>query len=289
MFVSDNSLKSAKNYFYERLEAQFSATELKSMWTQIICMRMNWSPTDLMLHQDSRLTESDLLFVRSFVKGLLNQEPFQYLLGETSFFGLTILCDKRALIPRPETEELVAWVSEVVEKPKLIIDLCTGTGCIALALKSVYPGAEVVALDVSIDALALCQENARNVGLEISTVKEDLLAVSDEFMSQRNAYDVIISNPPYIPNHEKSFMNANVLQHEPSLALFVDDSDPILFYKIITQWADQHLRQGGFLFFELHEAYSQEVLDFMGGFSFHNVEIRRDLQGKLRMMKAQKV
>lgn len=289
MFVSDNSLKSAKKYFYERLEAQFSATELKSMWTQIICRRMNWSPTDLMLHQDSRLSESDLLFVRSFVKGLLNQEPFQYLLGETSFFGLTILCDKRALIPRPETEELVAWVSEVVDKPKLIIDLCTGTGCIALALKSVYPGAEVVALDVSIDALALCQENAGNVGLEISTVKEDLLAVSDEFMSQRNAYDVIISNPPYIPNHEKSFMNANVLQHEPSLALFVDDSDPILFYKIIIQWAEMHLTHGGFLFFELHEAYSQEVLDFIKGFSFHNVEIRRDLQGKLRMMKAQKV
>jgi release factor glutamine methyltransferase len=289
MFVSDNSLQSAKKYFYERLEAQFSTTELKSMWTQIICRRMNWTPTDLMLHQGSRLSESDLLFVRSFVKGLLNQEPFQYLMGETSFFGLKILCDERALIPRPETEELVAWVSEEVENPQLIIDLCTGTGCIALALKSVFPSAEVEALDVSQEALALCQENARNLGLAISTKKEDLLDVSDEFMSSGKAYDVIISNPPYIPNHEKSLMNANVLQHEPSLALFVDDSNPILFYKIITQWADQHLRQGGFLFFELHEAYSQEVLDFMGGFSFHNVEIRRDLQGKLRMMKAQKV
>ena len=132
MFVSDNTLKSAKNYFYDRLDSRFSNTELKSMWIQLICKRMNWSSSDLLLNQGERLSESDLLYVRSFVKGLMNDVPFQYLVGETDFYGLSISCDSRALIPRPETEELVSWIIETKTHPKRIIDCCTGTagsGC----------------------------------------------------------------------------------------------------------------------------------------------------------------
>ena len=287
MFVSDNTLKSAKKYFYERLSTQFSSTELKNMWTQIICKRMEWNATELMLQQDARLSESDLLHVRSFVKKLIDQVPFQYLMGETSFYGLTILCDKRALIPRPETEELVQWVIESSGQPTRIMDLCTGSGCIALALKSNYTKADVYALDVSSEALSLCQENADALKLTITTIQDDLLQPSDSF--GEGQFDVIASNPPYIPHKEKEVMSAHVLNHEPSLALFVDDADPIIFYKKIAQFAEKKLVDGGFLFFELHESYSQEVCEMLNDFSFHEIEIRKDLQGKLRMLKAQKV
>ena len=289
MFVSDNSLKSAKNYFDDRLQSHFSTTELKSMWTQIICKRLNWSSSDLLLNQNERLSESDLLYVRSFVKGLLANEPFQYLIGETEFYGLTILCDSRALIPRPETEELVQWVIESSKDPKRMIDLCSGTGCISLALKSRFPNAHVQAIDFSVDALKLSEGNAKNLQLNIEIIQENVLDFSIEFIANDVHYDVIVSNPPYIPNREKTSLSKHVIEHEPSMALFVDDSDPIIFYKEIIKFAEKKLQNGGLLFFELHESYGNEVLEFIQLFGFEEIEIRQDLQGKSRMMKAQKV
>ncbi len=289
MFVTDNTLSSAKNYFFDRLAAIFSPTELKSMWTQIICKRMNWSTSDLLLNQQERLSESDLLYVRGFVKGLLNHEPFQYLLGETEFFGLSISCDARALIPRPETEELVEWIIESTKDPKRIIDICSGTACISLALKSKFRNALVQALDFSRDALNLGEENARKLQLDIEVIHEDALNFSIAFLSQEMKYDVIVSNPPYIPNNERMTMSKHVLEHEPEMALFVDDVDPIIFYKEIIKLADKKLVKGGLLFFELHESFGNEVKECIQLFGFEEIEIRNDLQGKSRMLKAQKV
>jgi release factor glutamine methyltransferase len=259
------------------------------MWTQIICKRLNWSSSDLLLNQNERLSESDLLYVRRFVKGLLANEPFQYLIGETEFFGLTILCDPRALIPRPETEELVQWVIESSIKPKRMVDLCSGTGCISLALKSRFPNAHVQAIDFSIDAIKLSEENAKNLLLDIEVIQQDVLDFSSDFISNELNYDVIVSNPPYIPYKEKSTLSKHVIEHEPLMALFVDDNDPIIFYKAIIQFAEKKLLSGGLLFFELHESYGNEVMEFIQLFGFEEVEIRQDLQGKSRMMKAQKV
>ena len=289
MFVSNNSLRSAKNYFDDRLQSHFSATELKSMWTQIICKRLNWSSSDLLLNQNERLSESDLLYVRRFVKGLLANEPFQYIIGETEFFGLAILCDTRALIPRPETEELVQWVIESSKEPNRMIDLCSGTGCISLALKSRFPNAHVQAIDFSSDALNLSEANAKNLQLEIEIIQENVLDFSHEFMNSEVNYDIVVSNPPYIPNKEKGTMSKHVIEHEPAMALFVDDSDPIIFYKEIIKFAEKKLHAGGLLFFELHELYGNEVMEYMQLFGFGEIEIRQDLQGKSRMMKAQKV
>ncbi len=289
MFVTDNTLSSVKNYFFDRLAAIFSPSELKSMWTQIICKRMNWSTSELLLNQGERLSESDLLHVRGFVKGLLNEVPFQYLLGETDFYGLTISCDSRALIPRPETEELVAWISEIAIPSNRIIDLCTGSGCIALALKSIFPNTEVSALDFSLDALELAAFNAEKLKLEIECIHEDVLNFSSEFHSDAKSYDIIVSNPPYIPEREKSMMSNHVIQHEPSIALFVADEDPIIFYKEIIKFAQDKLSKGGFLFFELHELFGNEVSEYLSLFGFKEMEIRKDLQGKSRMLKAQKV
>ena len=289
MFVSNNSLRSAKTYFDDRLQSHFSATELKSMWTQIICKRLNWSSSDLLLNQNERLSESDLLYVRRFVKGLLANEPFQYIIGETEFFGLPILCDTRALIPRPETEELVQWVIESSKEPNRMIDLCSGTGCISLALKSRFPNAHVQAIDFSVDALNLSEANAKNLQLEIEIIQENVLDFSHEFMNGEVNYDIVVSNPPYIPYKEKGTMSKHVIEHEPAMALFVDDSDPIIFYKEIIKFAEKKLDTGGLLFFELHELYGNEVKEYMQLFGFEEIEIRQDLQGKSRMMKAQKV
>lgn len=288
MFVSENTLSAAKNYFFNRLEAIFSPTELKSMWTQIICKRMNWTPTDLLLKKHERLSESDLLYVRSFVKGLIQKEPFQYLLGETSFFDLKILCDSRALIPRPETEELVDWMRSSVKNPMKILDLCTGSGCIALALKSIFPSAQVSAVDLSKQALELAQENARNLALSVQFFHQDVLELDLDFISKFSEVDVIVSNPPYIPKQESVNMSEHVLQHEPAMALFVEDTDPILFYKKIVDFAELNLKSNGFLFFELHECFGQQVKSYAESKSFKEIEIRDDLQGKARMMKAQK-
>lgn len=289
MFVTNNSLKSAKNYFDDRLQSHFSPTELKSMWTQIICKRLNWSSSDLLLNQNERLSESDLLYVRRFVKGLLANEPFQYIIGETEFFGLSILCDARALIPRPETEELVQWVIESATNPKRMIDLCSGTGCISLALKSRFPNAHVQAIDFSPGAVKLSEENAKNLLLDIEVIQENVLDFSSDFISNNRNYDTIVSNPPYIPNKEKGTLSKHVIEHEPSMALFVDDNDPIIFYKEIIKFAEKNLQSGGKLFFELHESYGNEVNEFIQLFGFEEIEIRQDLQGKSRMMKAQKV
>jgi release factor glutamine methyltransferase len=289
MFVTDNTLSSAKNYFFDRLAAIFSPTELKSMWTQIICKRMNWSTSDLLLNQQERLSESDLLYVRGFVKGLLNHEPFQHLFGETEFFGLSISCDARALIPRPETEELVEWIIQSTKDPKRMIDVCSGTACISLALKSKYRNALVQALDFSRDALNLGEENARKLQLDIEVIHEDALNFSVAFLSQELKYDVIVSNPPYIPIKERITMSKHVLEHEPEMALFVDDVDPIIFYKEIIKLADKKLVKGGLLFFELHESFGNEVKECIQLFGFEEIEIRNDLQGKSRMLKAQKV
>jgi release factor glutamine methyltransferase len=284
MFVKDNTLNSAKAYFYERLEG-FSESELKLMWTEIICKRFNWSRAELFMNADFRLSESDLLFIRSYVKRLQENEPFQYILGETEFYGLTIKCDKRALIPRPETEELVDWISENSNIEKAV-DICSGSGCIALALKTVYKNATILGVDISQDANDLARENAQLNKLDVNFETADALDSHAHFWNTLSDLDLIVSNPPYIPENEKTEMNSNVLDFEPHLALFVENNSPIIFYERIADLAQQKLKNGGLLYFELHHLYSAEVIAYLEKIGFHHIEIKKDLQGKNRMLKA---
>ena len=286
MFVKDNTLNSAKAYFYERLEG-FSDSELKLMWIEIICKRFNWSRAELLMNADFRLSESDLLFIRSYVKRLQENEPFQYILGETEFYGLTIKCDKRALIPRPETEELVDWISENSNIEKAV-DICSGSGCIALALKSVYKNATILGVDISEDANDLARQNAQLNQLDVTFETADALEVQADFWNTLSDLDVIVSNPPYIPENEKGEMSANVLNFEPHLALFVENNSPIIFYERIADLAQQKLKSGGLLYFELHHLYSAEVIAYLEKIGFQQIEVRKDLQGKNRMLKAVK-
>jgi len=283
MFVADNRLSSARAYFNEQLTAQFSASECKQMWQQILYKRFHWTPTELLLKQDERLSESDLLYIRSFVKRLQAHEPFQHILGEVFFSDLLLKSDARALVPRPETEELIDLIQKQRQDFSQIVDVCTGSGCIALALKSKFPQAEVLGLDLSHEAIALATENARFTNLDVDFQVIDIF----DWQPTQN-FDLLVSNPPYIPQAEKAQMQANVLQYEPHMALFVPDQAPLLFYERLQVLAKNHLAKGGWLALEIHEEFATPTQALFETPDYINLEIYRDLQGKNRMLLAQK-
>jgi release factor glutamine methyltransferase len=284
MFVIDNQLKTAKNYFSEQLKNLFTSTEINSMWKEIICFRFNWNASDFILNTTFRLSESDLLFIRSYVHRLKKNEPFQYIHGTTTFFGLELICDKRALIPRPETEELLAWTVEFGPY-KTIADLCTGSGCIALGLKSKFSESYITGLDISADALSLARENSKLTNLDVEFIHADVLNINGDLLDQK--WDCIISNPPYIPSNERESIAENVLNFEPEISLFVENENPIIFYEAIVKYAKSNLLRKGFLFFEIHPDFSAQISDLLKLKGFINIELRKDLQGKNRMIKAQ--
>jgi release factor glutamine methyltransferase len=283
MFVADNRLSSARAYFNEQLTAQFSASECKQMWQQILYKRFHWTPTELLLKQDERISESDLLYIRSFVKRLQAHEPFQHILGEVFFSDLLLKSDARALVPRPETEELIDLIQKQRQDFSQIVDVCTGSGCIALALKSKFPQAEVLGLDLSHEAIALATENARFTNLDVDFQVIDIF----DWQPTQN-FDLLVSNPPYIPQAEKAQMQANVLQYEPHMALFVPDQAPLLFYERLQVLAKNHLAKGGWLALEIHEEFATPTQALFETPDYINLEIYRDLQGKNRMLLAQK-
>jgi release factor glutamine methyltransferase len=288
MFVETNTIPVLRRYFNSSLEAHFSASECKLMFDSLIQKRLNWTKTDLILNNNSRLSESDLLYLRNATKRLLNQEPFQYVIGETLFYDLLLNCDLRALIPRPETEELVQWILEEQASISSILEIGTGSGCIALACKNQLPRCKVTAIDVSPEALQLAGENAVKLSLEIELIESDFLSEDLSIIENGNTFDCIVSNPPYIPINELGNIPANVVGFEPSIALFVPEDNPLLFYHAIVDKSMYLLINDGFLFFEIHELYSSEVLSLLDKKGFINIELRKDLQGKPRMVKAKK-
>jgi release factor glutamine methyltransferase len=288
MFVQSNTIKAVKSYFYERLDSIFSTSEIKLIVNQAISARLNLNKTEIILADDARLSESDLLYFRSIVKGLLQNEPMQYVFGDTIFYDLSIKCDKRALIPRPETEELVDWlVSDYTgKKVEKALDLCTGSGCIALALKSRFSETIIQAVDFSSGALELAKENAEILQLDIKLLELDVLNELTDLNFEPNSYDIWISNPPYIPMKEKTLMHANVLDFEPEMALFVENEQALIFYKAIAEKALVYLKSSGSLYFELNENFAAETFELITNLGFDAVEIKLDLQGKKRMLKA---
>lgn len=287
MFVADNSLKSVKYYFSDRLKPIFSEREIRLMFQLCVEKRLKLTPSEVLLSDQVRMSESDLLFFRSVVKRLLNGEPFQYIHGETEFYGLLLKTDARVLIPRPETEELVDWIVKSQSAGmKKIVDVCSGSGCITLALKQQFPAADVTGIDVSREALSLSIENATLNQLDVHFEQKDVLL--SEPNTEANSIDVIVSNPPYVKENEKIGMQGHVLEHEPHLALFVDDDFPLIFYDKITAFASHALKPGGWLYFEINEQYGPEMVELLKTYAFNQVELKQDLQGKDRMIRGQK-
>lgn len=291
MFVSSNRLSDIKSYYHSKLTPLFSENEINLMVKYLSLKRLNLSSFDYLSSTPILLSESDLLYFNFALKRLLKNEPFQYILGDVEFYGLELNCDTRALIPRPETEELVDWILEDFDSNSAleIADLCSGSGCIALALKSKLPNSEIIAAELSDGAIELIEENCLKMSLRVIPRKMDVLNPSDYSNFETNSFDCWVSNPPYIPNKEKTLMAENVLDFEPHMALFVEDNDPLVFYREIAIQAKQYLKQNAYLFFEIHENLSKEMTEMLTENGFVNIELRKDLQGKARMMRAQNV
>lgn len=291
MFVQTNSLSATRKYFNDRLSEKFSSRELRSMFNLLAQERLGVSTSDLILQNDQLLSESDLLFFRSAVKKLQSDQPFQYVLGKTEFMDLSFITDKRALIPRPETEELVRWIlEEHKDKTGLtFLDLCSGSGCIGISLDHYLTLSKGYAIEYSEQAFALSKENNALNKTNIDWLFGDVLRpnVFREFLE--STFDFWVSNPPYVLYSDKSSMSKNVLDHEPHMALFVEDNDPLIFYREISVKALRYLKQGGKLYFEIHEEKGADVCELLTGLGFKNVQLNKDLQGKERMVRAEKL
>ena len=286
MFVKNNSVAAVKEYLREKLREKFAVNEITTISKLVITERLQLENSQYLLANDLKTSESDLLFFRSVVKRLLVDEPLQYIIGKTTFYDLEIKCAPGALIPRPETEELVEWIIQENKDALEIHDFCTGTGCIPLALKSELKDCNVKASDFSDSCLKLATENATDLALNVEFMKIDVFSSSVSQIADRSL-DVISANPPYIPFSDKTKMEANVLNFEPAEALFVDNSDPLIFYRRIAEIAKMKLKKGGKVYFEIHEDFGQECRELLEILTFINIELRKDLQGKDRMIRAE--
>lgn len=268
------------------LAPYYPQTEISGFIQLIMDSVLGLSYTQLILEKERVLKSKECECINSIVNRLKKYEPIQYILGTTLFYGLMLDVAPGVLIPRPETEELVSWISKtkLPERAK-IIDIGTGSGCIALALKNELTDAELLGVDVSGEALALAANNAQKNNLEVTFKKADILQWNNIIWPQ---FDVVVSNPPYVLDSEKKQMQANVLEYEPQLALFVNDNDPLVFYRNIAQFAQQQLKKGGLLFFEINENMGDEMEKLVKQLEFSNVELRCDINGKTRMLKCEK-
>ena len=232
-----------------------------------------------MIYKNAAITAKEEVQLQQLAERLMQHEPVQYVLHEAWFCGLKFYVDKNVLIPRPETEELVEWVAE----GKSILDIGTGSGCIAVALKKKFPEATIFACDVSESALEIAKENAKSNKTDIEFIACDFL--DKEKRNVLPKVDIIVSNPPYIPLEDKVLMRKNVLDFEPHLALFVNN-DPLLFYKIIADFSLTHLLREGKIYLEIHEEYSEEIKNLLQLKGFKEITIRNDMQSKHRFVSA---
>lgn len=287
MSIQAKSLREVRANFQNELQHLYSDSELNTILKTLYQKSELDSSMPFILALDEQLSPSDLVFFFKILARLKNKEPFQYVIGETAFYGLLLKSDSRALIPRPETEELVDWILKS-SRSNNIVDLCSGSGCIAFALKSNLPQSNVVAVEWSDDALALIKENKVGLGLDIEVLKADVLNANyDHLMPVK--VDVIVSNPPYIPLKDRSRMESNVLDHEPEMALFVENDDPMIFYREIIERSTSILSSEGWIYFEIHEDLADAVVDLLHRNKFVNIEVRKDLQDKERMVRGQRV
>lgn len=280
------NLRQLLQHFTIELEDVYEEQEVSSIFYMTAQHLSGYNRSGVMLNWDKEIEEALSAQYLSLSAGLKTGKPIQYLLGEAHFYGLTFAVNEAVLIPRPETEELVEWILDTLKsdpasrKPN-IIDFGTGSGCIAIALKSKLSEANLTAVDISTDAINLAAKNALSNKLTANFIQADILS-----FHTIDKFDVIVSNPPYITNAEKLEMHQNVLAHEPHLALFVPDERPLLFYEAIADFALKSLQENGYLFFEINEYLAKETISMLEAKSFKNIELRKDMQGKDRMIAA---
>jgi len=287
-------LKSILNNFHSVLDEAYGKDEVNSFFDLLIEHHLGLKRIELVLNPEYAITNEQELVFSAALEALRNNKPIQYIIGETEFYGLLFKVNEHTLIPRPETEELVALIiedvtSSTVEKSLKILDIGTGTGCIAISLAKNLPKANVSALDVSSEALKVAQQNVDLNEVKVECIHDDVLNPRYvEFVSASHYLDVIVSNPPYVRNLEKVEIHPNVLDSEPHLALFVDDDNPLQFYRAICEFAQRNLNENGILYFEINEYLGKEMIQLLEEFGFKAIELKKDMFGKDRMIRGVK-
>jgi release factor glutamine methyltransferase len=305
------NIKSLKTIFFTELQTIQEVSEIESFFFILTEFLHNLKRIDVSLHPDFEVSESDLEKWKTIISELKTEKPIQYITGEAWFYGLRFEVNENTLIPRPETEELVEWIVESqkskvksqkskVESQKskveylniqksnnlTILDIGTGSGCIPIALKKEIPSSFVSAIDISEKALEMARKNALDNQVEVNFILQDILTSQHLNLStsQPLLFDIIVSNPPYVRNLEKQEIKKNVLDFEPHLALFVADSDALLFYRKIAQLALKSLSPNGKLFFEINQYLGEETVELLTKLGFKNIELRKDFVGNDRMI-----
>ena len=302
MHIPSNKVRDIERYFLSELRSLYPDGEIRMFVRMLFEGFLGWSHTDLLIHRDDTVNQSDLLRFHWAAEDLKRHRPIQHIIGYTEFCGCRIEVTEDTLIPRPETEEIVNWTinqnSEFkIQNSKLtILDLCTGSGCIAIALAKHLPEAEVWAVDISDKALAVARKNATANNVKVNFVQADILSRfkidslhstektrCSQPSAQNSKFKIIISNPPYVMENEKAEMQPNVINWEPSTALFVPDRDPLLFYRAIADISANHLAPDGMIVLEINEKLGQETLRLFEEKGFSGT-IQNDFKGKNRMI-----
>lgn len=276
-------------YFTTQLESIYDAREAENITDWVFgeaTHKKKWQRRD----PNEQLSATDLRLLEQYLSELLKHKPVQYVLGHTWFYKRKFFVNESVLIPRPETEELVSWIRDDLQSAGLetaeghkILDIGAGSGCIAISLKRELHNSNISALEISDEALAVAKKNAKELEATINFIKINFL--DEATWSSLSRYDVVVSNPPYIPQKEKNVLSKNVVQFEPSVALFVPDNDPFIFYKRIATFAKSHLTDRGKIYVEIHENYAGEVVAIFSAANFQT-KIKNDIYGKERMIKA---
>lgn len=278
-------MEQSRNIMRQSLQSLYDTREINNITDCVLEHLLHTDRTHLLMERSSVLSESVHQQIEAIAMRLHSGEPLQYILGTTSFYGMDLHVSPAVLIPRPETEELVEWIlSENDMHPSRVLDMGTGSGCIALALAQNRPLWSVEAIDISNEALDLARKNADENGIKVDFRQQDILQIP----SQQEIYDIIVSNPPYITPSEKKQMHCNVLDFEPHLALFVPGDDPLLFYRAITRFASTALKPGGQLYFEINRQFGQETLNMIKQESTLQPTLRKDISQNDRMIMAVK-
>ncbi len=280
-------IKELQQHYQNTLKNIYSKEEVNALFFTLTAAFYKIKRLDVAVNPDLKLTDNTAL--KDALKALEAETPIQYILGETEFYGLPFKVTKDTLIPRPETEALVSWVIEQVKEENTvkILDIGTGSGCIPVTLAKHLPKASIFSLDISTKALEIAETNAALNKVNVTFLEQDVLTLlPQQFVETYGTFDIIVSNPPYVRNQEKTMMKANVLNYEPHLALFVDDKTPLLFYNAICNLALQALKPNGSLFFEINEYLGSSMLQLLEGKNFEKIELKKDIFGKDRMIKA---
>ena len=284
------TVKQVSADFSERLSSIYDVNEVNSLCMMVLENVVSISSAKIKAFPEKEISTPDSEIITNILTRLAPGEPIQYILGYTAFYGLTFKVNPSVLIPRPETEELVDWVLSLVGNKHVtggsILDIGTGSGCIAVSVKKNLPGVSVSAIDISQDALRIATENAELNNTKVNFILGDIL--NPQFEIEHSKFEIIISNPPYVTMDDKKQMHSNVTDFEPHTALFVPENDPLVFYNAIADFASKNLEPGGLLFFEINENYGEQTVKLLNNKLFKNIELRKDMSERNRMIKAVK-